>query len=81
MKAIKMIKLGLTARMVLLLETLKKGEQTPTSAESDIMSRVAITAISDKLIIKGLITRKHSKEDRRQVILSITEEGLNALKR
>jgi len=80
MKAIKMIKNGLNSRCVLVLEMLRKEDKTATSMASEILSKVSITAISDKLVSKGLITRKRSKEDRREVILSITDEGRKMLK-
>ena len=75
-----MIEHGLNPRCVMVLEKLRKSEQTPSGMSSDILSRVSITAISDKLIGKGLITRERSKDDRRVIILSITEKGKNILK-
>ena len=80
MRATKMIQHGLTPRCVLVLEMLKKSDKTATSMASDILSKVSITAISDKLVKNGLITRNRSKEDRREVILSITDEGRKMLK-
>ena len=79
MKANKMIEYGLNPRCVLVLELLTNCDQTATSMASDILSRVSITAISDRLVKKGLITRKRCKKDRRRVILSITDEGKNIL--
>ena len=80
MKPINMIKHGLNARMVLVLEMLEKGDQTATSMASDILSKVSITAISDKLFAMQLITRCRGKKDRREVIISITDKGRNILK-
>jgi len=80
MTPINMIKHGLNARMVLVLEMLEKGDQTATSMASDMLSRVSITAISDKLFAKQLITRCRGKKDRREVIMSITDKGRNILK-
>ena len=80
MRAIKMIQHGMTPRCVLVLEMLKKSDKTATSMASDILSKVSITAISDKLVKNRLITRNRSKEDRREVILSITDEGRKMLK-
>ena len=75
-----MIQHGMTPRCVLVLEMLKKSDKTATSMASDILSKVSITAISDKLVKNRLITRNRSKEDRREVILSITDEGRKMLK-
>ena len=80
MTPINMIKHGLNARMVLVLETLEKGDQTATSMESDILSKESITAMTYKLSDMQLITRCRGKKDRRRTILSITEEGRNILK-
>jgi len=80
MTPINMIKHGLNARMVLVLEMLEAGDQTATSMASDMLSRVSITAISDKLFAKQLITRCRGKKDRREVIMSITDKGRNILK-
>ena len=79
MKAIKKIEHGLSPRCVLVLEMLTKGNQTATAMASDILSKVSITDISNKLFSKGLITRRRSKKDRRQVILSITKKGKSIL--
>ncbi|MCF6093591.1 MarR family transcriptional regulator [Microaerobacter geothermalis] len=38
-----------------------------------------ITALSDKLVSKGLVERKRSEEDRRIVLLSVTEKGQEAM--
>lgn len=34
-----------------------------------------VTAMVDRLIGEGLVTRRHSEEDRRTVIIALTEEG------
>jgi len=80
MKPINMIKHGVNARMVLVLEMLEKGDQTATSMASDMLSKVTITAMSYKLSAMQLITRCRGKKDRRQVVLSITDKGRNILK-
>ena len=34
-----------------------------------------VTAMVDRLIVEGLVTRNHSVEDRRTVVIALTEEG------
>jgi DNA-binding MarR family transcriptional regulator len=40
----------------------------------------ATTGTCDRLVKKGFITRTHTDEDRRKLILTITSEGITALK-
>lgn len=40
-----------------------------------------LTRLSDRLVSKGLIARNHNEENRRQVLLSITQEGLDLLEK
>lgn len=44
---------------------------------ADVMNTTKsnVTAMVDRLIAEGLVTRQHSLEDRRTVIIALTEEG------
>lgn len=44
---------------------------------ADVMNTTKsnVTAMVDRLIADGLVTRRHSDEDRRAVIIALTEEG------
>ena len=79
MKAITMITEGFTARQVYVLEQLLECDRTATSISASIggnvLSKVSITAIVDDLEARGLIERKRSKADRRQVFISINQAG------
>ena len=83
MKAIKMIKEGFTARQVYVLEQLLECDRTATSSSKGIgghvLSKGSITAIVDDLEARGLIERKRSKADRRQIFISITQAGRSVL--
>lgn len=48
------------------------------SCLADVMNTTKsnVTAMVDRLIEEGLVTRKQSVEDRRTVIIALTEEGL-----
>jgi len=39
------------------------------------LSRTNITRLSDELVRKGLVARRHCEEDRRRIYLSLTEAG------
>lgn len=53
-----------------------KGRQTVRQISEDVLiSTGSITYVIDKLEAKGLLERKHFKEDRRVVYIHITEKG------
>ena len=83
MQAIKMITEGFTARHVYVLEQLLECDRTATSISNgiggNVLSKVSITAIVDDLESRGLIERKRSKADRRQIFISITKAGRSVL--
>ena len=83
MKAIKMITEGFTARQVYVLEQLLECDRTATSISNgiggNVLSKVSITAIVDDLEARGLIERKRSKADRRQIFINITDAGREVL--
>ena len=78
-----MITEGFTARQVYVLEQLLECDRTATSISAgiggNVLSRVSITAIVDNLERRGLVERKRIKEDRRQIFISITDEGREVL--
>jgi DNA-binding MarR family transcriptional regulator len=83
MKAFTMITEGFTARQVYVLEQLLECDRTATSISASIggnvLSKVSITAIVDDLEARGLVERKRSKADRRQIFISITQAGREVL--
>ena len=83
MKAIKMIQEGFTARQVYVLEELLECDRTATSISNgiggNVLSKVSITAIVDDLENRGLVDRRRSKDDRRVIFISITDEGMDVL--
>jgi DNA-binding MarR family transcriptional regulator len=60
----------------LVLRRLTEGESKVSQLAGALgVSSSHITAVSEKLLAKGLIVRAGSKQDRRIVYLSLTEEG------
>jgi len=80
MNATKMIKEGFNARQVLVLELLKEGSKSPCMMASDILSPVTITTVADYLVKRKLVQRVRGKQDRRKVLLSLTQDGFEMLK-
>jgi DNA-binding MarR family transcriptional regulator len=78
-----MITEGFTARQVYVLEELLECDRTATSISNgiggNVLSKVSITAIVDDLENRGLIERRRSKDDRRQIFISITDAGREVL--
>lgn len=69
--------LNLADGQIFLLMILSRHESVKAS---DIASRIgitygAVTGMTDKLLSLGLITRERSVDDRRVVLISITDEG------
>ncbi len=60
----------------------RKGEPaTVQSVQEDMVQRSSnVTRIIDKLVDKGFVDRKQCPSNRRRVDLTITEDGLEALK-
>ena len=67
---------------LILNKIIQDGEQrlTDLAEELDLTSG-AITALCDKLEEKGFAVRKRHQEDRRMILLDITEDGLKFIKR
>ena len=55
-------------------ETHKQGELNPETG----MTAGYLTRLLDELDAKGMISRRRSTEDRRQILLSLTDAGRNA---
>lgn len=74
---------GLTAVQVRVLQVISEtGTSTPKAIATRMgVSQATVTALIDRLEGKGLVLRKRSEADRRQTILSLTEEGRAALER
>lgn len=54
---------------------------TPSEmAKRLLVTRAYTTALTDKLVSKGLISRRPDKNDRRVVNISLTEKGMDALR-
>lgn len=79
MKTTTMIKEGLNARQVRVLELLSEKQQTASNMVSELISSVSLTTIVNQHVKRGLVRRKRSKKDRRQIILHITEAGKQLL--
>jgi len=79
MRTTTMIREKLNARQVRVLELLADGKKTASAMACDLISAVSITTIIEEMVNRGYVERCRSKEDRRRVMLTITEEGRNVL--
>lgn len=70
-----MIERDLTPRQLMILQLLSEGEKTAKDMMSRLLSPVVISNIVEQLVQRGLITRRPCSNDRRRVILSLTEAG------
>lgn len=68
---------GLTTPQRIVLQIIAEdGETTPKAiAQRARISQATVTALLDKLQIRGLARRTRGETDRRQVWISLTEEG------
>ena len=75
--------LNITApQMICLCSLAKKESMTLSELASDINLGIStVNGIVDRLEIKGFLTRTRSTQDRRKVVLKITEKGLETKKR
>ena len=78
-----MKKIGLTTPQLLLLQSIKsRGEDSIRELSLDVnLSQATVTSILDRLVGKGLVTRKRSTQDKRKVHAYLTEEGKNIVKK
>lgn len=69
--------LGLTSQQAALLLHAARGQSTPTLLKSRLGTDTAgMTRLLDRLEVKGLLRRVRRAEDRRSVVIELTEEGL-----
>ncbi|QDY71646.1 MarR family winged helix-turn-helix transcriptional regulator [Qingshengfaniella alkalisoli] len=68
---------GLTAVQVRVLQVvLEKGFTTPKEISTRMgVSQATISALLDRLVLKGLIERRKSETDRRQTLITMTDLG------
>ena len=72
---------GLSGAKLLALQSIVAADASMTlvtvTCLADVMNTTKsnVTAMVDRLITEGLVTRTHSEEDRRAVVIALTEEG------
>ena len=72
---------GLSGAKLLALQSIVSADNSATlvtvTCLADVMNTTKsnVTAMVDRLIAEGLVTRTHSEEDRRAVVIALTEEG------
>ncbi len=72
---------GLSGAKLLALQSIVSTDASMTlvtvTCLADVMNTTKsnITAMVDRLIAEGLVTRTHSAEDRRAVVIALTEKG------
>ncbi|ADM09580.1 transcriptional regulator, MarR family protein [Parvularcula bermudensis HTCC2503] len=73
---------GLTPTQLLFMQVLSAAPRATASfvAKEMSVSHGTVTALTDRLICNGLMTRTKGEEDRRQAILQLTPEGEALLK-
>ncbi len=73
---------GLTAPQLLVLQCIRHRGQLSSGEVADVinLSQATVTTILDRLEKKKFINRERSQEDKRKVLISLTEEGLDSLK-
>jgi len=74
---------GLTGPQLVCLRVLKdQGPMTPSRLAREVaLSQGTITGIVDRLFKRSLVTRDRSPTDRRSVTVTITEKGLDMIKK
>ncbi|WP_338465757.1 MarR family transcriptional regulator [Novosphingobium sp. ZN18A2] len=68
---------GLTPSQLLVLQEIgRRGEVTPSTVANTLQfSHATITALVDRLVSAGFVTRQRSERDKRQVLLAVTAAG------
>jgi DNA-binding MarR family transcriptional regulator len=76
-------KAGLTGSQSLVLRALAKHGELPANRLSQAvsLSQGTITTILDRLELKGLIRRERSPADKRRLVVTLTDDGREALNR
>ena len=74
---------GLSAAQLFVLRALIDGETASLSdlAERTMTDRTSVTAVVDRLVLRGLVTKGTSDEDRRRASIRITAKGRTVLRR
>ncbi|GLK44520.1 MULTISPECIES: MarR family winged helix-turn-helix transcriptional regulator [Novosphingobium] len=72
---------GLTPSQALVLRQIGSGQIVTPSAVAAALrfGQATITNIVDKLVAAGLVTRSRSENDKRQILVQATEDGLQRL--
>lgn len=72
---------GLTPSQLLLLQEIeRRGETTPSAVAASLQfGQATVTNIVDRLTATGLVTRRRSERDKRQMLLRLTEAGQSML--
>ena len=70
-----------TLREAHTLERLTEGDLTISEIANEHLSKVSLTAIIDKFEMMRLVKRVPSKQDRRKIVLTLTEKGRDELLR
>lgn len=76
--------LGLTPPQFFILRSIASREQQPTMstlAYDTLQHCATVTGIVDRLAKMGLVTRRRDAQDRRQVLVDLTEAGRDILRR
>lgn len=72
---------GLSSARLWALQSIVTSDQLETlvtvTCLADVMNTTKsnVTAMVDRLIAEGLVTRRHNDEDRRSVVIALTDEG------
>lgn len=74
---------GLTAVQIRVLQIVAEtGRSTPKALASRMgVSQATMTTLVDRLVTKGLVERRRSETDRRQMNIFITQSGSDAIER
>ncbi|MDH5359965.1 MAG: MarR family transcriptional regulator [Gammaproteobacteria bacterium] len=74
---------GLTGPQLLVIQLISKYQQVTAGeiAREISLSQATVTTIIDRLERKQLVTRQRDTQDKRKVIVSLTEQGKAALER
>ncbi|MBL3569196.1 MarR family transcriptional regulator [Rhodovulum sp. BSW8] len=74
---------GLTAVQIRVLQIVAEtGQSTPKTIATRMgVSQATMTTLIDRLVAKGLVDRRRSEADRRQMNIAITPEGRAAIDR
>ena len=72
---------GLTPSQLLVMQILKERGETSAGEVSSLtqLKHATITSLVDKLIARGLMTRRRCQEDRRRVWLTLLADGEKAI--